>query len=159
MTLLEALAGAVIKQEEPYLARMPLFLSWHPKDLPLDTARSCRPATQGGSDHLVLTGQVQLEQSRQSTPVARTDLSWCTATQPLFEMSARLVLIEHLVQMAACVLGINALRPDFDLLISARLAAGNCQSASSEMLAMRQRRAAAEHDFSLLGKKKARNAG
>lgn len=155
MTLLEALAGAVIKQEEPYLARMPLFLTWHPKDLPLDTARFCRPATQGGSDHLVLTGQVQLEQSRQSTPVARTDLSWCTATQPLFEMSARLVLTEHLVQMAACVLG----GPDFDLLISARLAAGNCQSASSEMLAMRQRRAAAEHDFSLLGKKKARNAG
>ena len=81
--------------------------------------------------------------------------SWCTATKPFFEKSARLVLTEHLVQMAACVLG----GPDFDLLISARLAAGNCQSASSEMLAMRQRRAAAEHDFSLLGKKKARNAG
>lgn len=44
MTLLEALAGAVIKQEEPYLARMPLFLSWYPKDLPLATARSYRPA-------------------------------------------------------------------------------------------------------------------
>ena len=55
--------------------------------------------------------------------------------------------------------GIDTLRPDFDLLISARLAAVNCQSASSEMLAMRQRRAAAVHDFSLLGKKKARNAG
>lgn len=155
MTLLEALAGAVIKQEEPYLARMPLFLSWHPKDLPLATARSYRPATQGGSDHLVLTGQVQPEQSRQSHLSLVPICLGSTATKPFFEKSARLVLTEHLVQMAACVLG----GPDFDLLISARLAAGNCQSASSEMLAMRQRRAAAEHDFSLLGKKKARNAG
>lgn len=54
---------------------------------------------------------------------------------------------------------IDALQPDRDLLIRARITATGGQCVASEMPAMRQRRAPTKHSLSLLDKKKARKAG
>lgn len=71
-----------------------------------DTIRPC-PESPWPDLHRVCADRwmLTLELPKLSRPVACTGLSWCSAAQPLSEMSARPVPVGHAPQMVACAQG------------------------------------------------------
>lgn len=69
---------------------------------------------------------------RQSTPVAGTCLSWCSAAQPLSGRLARPALAGRDPERLLALRGVDALQSHLDLFVLPWLAASGCQGVTVE---------------------------